>query len=341
MSSKLSRSTRRDVLLAGTTLLVMAPHVARGQGAEPVRFSLEFRIYGGNAPLFLGAESGIFRDQGINVTMDGSGGSVESVTRVATGTHPFGSADVSTLVEFASRNPKEAPKLIMTVFDRFPAVVLSLKRKPIKTLQELIGAKVGTGSVDAGAKIFPALLALNNIDLKAINRMTIDVKLRDTMLIKGAVDAVVGFDYTTIFNLIEAGLKLEDITLLYFADFGFDFWGNSLIVNPAVLEKSPDLVRRVAIAVARSWAAAAKDRAGAINAVTKRDGLLKATTERARMDWVLDHLVLTPNVRQNGIGNMDAQRMERGINLLKEGFQLATAPTMDQIYDSRFLPSCD
>ena len=117
------------------------------------------------------------------------------------------------------------------------AVVLSLKRKPIKTLQELVGARVGTGSVDAGAKIFPALLALNKVDMKAINRMTIDVKLRDTMLIKGEVDAVVGFDYTTIFNLIEAGLKLEDITLLYFADYGFDFWGNSLIVNPAVITK--------------------------------------------------------------------------------------------------------
>jgi len=277
-------------------------------------------------------------NQGINVTMDGSGGSVESVTRVATGTHPFGLADVSTLVEFASRNPKEAPKLIMTVFDKFPAVVLSLKRKPIKTLQEMIGARIGTGSVDAGSKILPALLALNNIDLKSINRTTIDVKLRDTMLIKGEVDAVVGFDYTIIFNLMEAGLKLEDITLLYFADFGFNFWGNSLIANPAVVEKNPELVRRVALAVARSWAAASKDRAAAISAVTKRDGLLKAETERARMDWVLDKLVLTPNVRQNGIGNMNQERMERGINVIKEGFQLTTAPTMEQIYDGRFLP---
>jgi NitT/TauT family transport system substrate-binding protein len=345
MSSEVAARTRRDVLRAGVGFAggllappLATPQLARAQGADPVRFSLEFRIYGGNAPLFLGAESGIFRQQGIEVTMDGSGGSVESVTRVATGTHAFGLADLSTLVEFTARNPKEAPKLIMTVFDRFPAVVLSLKRKPIKTLPELVGAKVGTGSVDAGSKIFPALLALNKVDLKAINRMTVDVKLRDTMLIKGEVDAVVGFDYTTIFNLIEAGLKLEDITLLYFADFGFDFWGNSLIVNPTVLEKNPDLVKRVAIAVARSWAAAAKDRAAAISAVTKRDGLLKATTERARMDWVLDRLVMTQNVRQNGIGNMDAQRMERGINLLKEGFQLATAPTMEQIYDDRFLP---
>jgi NitT/TauT family transport system substrate-binding protein len=340
MGSKKATLSRRDILLAGGGLagLAAAPHLARAQSADAVRFSLEFRIYGGNAPLFLGAESGIFREQGINVTLDGSSGSVESVTRVATGTHPFGLADLSTLVEFTSRNPNEAPRLIMTVFDRFPAVVVSLKRKPVKTLQELVGVRLGTGSVDAGSKILPALLSLNNIDLKSINRSTIDVKLRDTMLLKGEVDAVIGFDYTTIFNLIEAGLKLEDITLLYFSDFGFDFWGNSLIVNPAMIEKNPDLVRRVAIAVARSWAAAAKDRAAAVAAVTKRDGLLKAQTERARMDWVLDKLVLTPNVRQNGISHMDPQRMARGINVLKQGFQLSSAPTMEQIYDSRFLP---
>ena len=30
--------------------------------------------------------------------------------------------------------------------------------------------------------------------------------------------------------------------------------------------------------------------------------------------------------------------MERGINLLKEGFQLATPPTIEQMYDNRFLP---
>ena len=340
MTANYCEPTRRAILRAGTAAagLVAVPYVARAQSPDAVRFSLEFRIYGGNAPMWLGAETGIFREQGINVTMDGSSGSVELVTRVATGTHPFGLADLSTLVEFTSRNPKEAPKLIMTVFDRFPAVVVSLERKPIKTLQELAGARLGTGSVDAGSKILPALLNLNNVDIKSINRSTIDVKLRDTMLMKGEVDAVIGFDYTTIFNLIEAGLKLEDITLLYFSDFGFDFWGNSLIVNPAMVEKNPDLVRRVAIAVARSWAAAAKDRAAAIAAVTKRDGLLKAGTERARMDWVLDKLVLTPNVRQNGISHMDAQRMARGINVLKEGFQLSSAPTMEQIYDSRFLP---
>jgi NitT/TauT family transport system substrate-binding protein len=116
MSSEVAARSRRDVLRAGVGLAgvlatphLAAPTLAWAQGVDPVRFSLEFRIYGGNAPLFLGAESGIFREQGIEVTMDGSGGSVESVTRIATGTHPFGLADLSTLVEFTARNPKEAP----------------------------------------------------------------------------------------------------------------------------------------------------------------------------------------------------------------------------------------
>jgi NitT/TauT family transport system substrate-binding protein len=340
MPSGFARTTRRDILRAGTGLagLLAMPHVARGQAADPVRFSLEFRIYGGNAPMFLAAEAGIFREQGISAAIDGSSGSGESITRIATGTHDFGTADVSTLVEFAARNPKEAPKLIMTVFDRFPAVVLSLKRKPINTLKQLEGARLGTGTSDAGSKILPALLARNKIDAKAINRVTIDVKLRETMLLKGEVDAIIAFDYTALFNLVEAGLKIDDVVLLYFSDFGFDFWGNSLIASPALIEKNPDLVRRLALAVARGWVASAKDRAAAINAVTKRDGLLKATTERARMDWMIDRLVLTPNVQKNGLGWMDSQRMERGLTVLKEGFQLTAAPTMDQIYDDRFLP---
>jgi NitT/TauT family transport system substrate-binding protein len=342
MTVGISRITRRNVLRGGAGVaasLIAAPAIVRAQSLDAVKFSLEFRIYGGNAPMFLGAESGIFRNLGIDISLDGSSGSGESVTRVASGTHAFGVADASTAIEFGARNPSVAPKLIMPVFDRFPAVVLSLKRKPIKKLQDLVGVKLGTGTADAGVKILPALLALNKIDPASINRVTIDVKLRDTMLLKGDVDAVIAFDYTAIFNLIENGVKLEDITLLYFSEFGFDFPGNTVITSSAMIEKNPDLVRRVATGVARSWVASARDRAAAINAVVKRDRLLNPETERKRMDWVIDRLILTPAVRANGIGHIDQERMKKGIAVLKDGFQIATMPTFEQIYDTRFLPS--
>jgi NitT/TauT family transport system substrate-binding protein len=334
-------NTRRSLLKAGVGAaagLMAMPYVGNAQAADAIKFSLEFRIYGGNAPMFLGVENGIFRDLALDITPEGSSGSGESVNRVATGTYPFGFADASTAVEFAARNPDSAPKIVMTVFDRFPAVVISFKRQPINKLQDMVGKKIATGSADAGARILPALLSRAKVDIGSINRVTVDVKLRDTLLMKGDVDGVIGFDYTTIFNLIEAGAKLEDINLLYFSDWGFDFPGNSLIVNPEVLQKSPDLVRRVALATARAWVAAAKDRKAAIAAVMKRDRLLKQDTELARMSWVIDRLILTPSVKQYGLGHIDTARMTNGINVLKEGFNLAQAPTLDQIYDGRFLP---
>jgi NitT/TauT family transport system substrate-binding protein len=299
--------TRRTAL-AGAVASVASPYVARAQALDQVKMSLEFRIYGG-----------------------------ESVTRVAVGTHPFGLADASALVEFASRNPDDTPKLVMPVFDVFPAVILSIKKK-ITSLKDIAGLRVGGGSADAGVKVFPAILALNKIDPASFKRVTTDIKLRDTMLLTGDVDAVIAFDYTAIFNLLDNGVKMEDISLLYFSQMGFDFFGNSLIVNRDVAAKNPDLVKRMAIAVARSWVAASKDREGAIAAVMKREKLLNPKIELARMSWVIDKLIRTENVRKNGIGVIDKARVGRALDLIKEGFQLPTAPKVDQIVDDRFLP---
>jgi thiol-disulfide isomerase/thioredoxin len=142
----------RRTLVSGMAAGLAMPHVARAQAADAVKLSLEFRIYGGNAPSFLAIENGIYKKLGLDVTPEGSSGSGECVTRVAAGTHPFGLADASALVEFAARNPSASPKLVMPIFDIFPAVILSIKKK-ITSLKDLAGLKLGTGTSDAGVKI--------------------------------------------------------------------------------------------------------------------------------------------------------------------------------------------
>ncbi len=68
--------------------------------------------------------------------------------------------------------------------------------------------------------------------------MNLDVKLRETMLMKGDVDATIAFDYTALFNLVDNGVKIEDINLLYFKDFGFNFPGIPLIASREMIEKN-------------------------------------------------------------------------------------------------------
>jgi NitT/TauT family transport system substrate-binding protein len=342
MVTKLFDLTRRQTLLSGAAAAagVLAPATrAFAQSADAVKLALEFRIYGGNAPSFYAIERGIFKDLNLNVTADGSSGSGEAITRVASGAYEFGLADASAVVEFAGRNPDAAPKIIMPIFDVFPAVVLSLKRKPIRSLQDLVGAKLGVGTADAGSKILPALFARNNIDPKSVNRITLDVKLRDTMLLRGDVDAVIAFDYTAIFNLMDNGIPIEDVTLLYYHSFGFNFFGNSLITSAQMIKDKPDVVKRMALGIARSWTGAHKNRDQATEAVMKRDKLLNPKIERARMDWVIDRLIRTENVRKNGLGAFEMKRVEESIGVLADGLGLPVRPTPQSLLDLTFMPA--
>ncbi|MET0222096.1 MAG: ABC transporter substrate-binding protein [Tardiphaga sp.] len=337
--------TRRDILRVGAGVLgaaaLGAPSIARAQTKDNIPFSLDFRIYGGNSPFFFAQDSGINKDLGFGMKLDGAPGSGEAVARVAQGSHSFGFADATTLVEFAARNPNETPKMILGIFDRFPACVLSFGKKPIKTLKDLEGAKIGIGAASAATKVLPALLERAGIDPKKVNWTTVDVKIRDSLLLRGTIDGVIGFDYTSIFNLIDAGAKLEDLHFLYFSDYGFTFPSNGLIASRAMIEKEPALCKSVALATARAWKASVKNPAATIAAVVKREPLLQTDVEVARLKWVIDKHVLTASTREHGMGYIDPARIAAGTTIIKEGFGLPAVPELSQYYDPQFLPAAD
>jgi NitT/TauT family transport system substrate-binding protein len=330
---------RRALLRAGASgaVALAMPSVARAQVKE-IPFSLDFRIYGGNSPFFVGEETGINKDLGLSLKLDGAPGSAEAVRRVASGTHTFAFADIATLIEFSARNPGQAPKLLMSIFDDFPACLISLDKKPLTSLKDLEGARIGIGAASAATKIVPVLLETNGFDSKKVNFVTVDVKIRDSMLLRGAVDAVIGFDYTSVFNLLEAGVALSSIRFFYFSQLGFDFPSNSLIASRSIVDSDPDLCKRVTLATARAWKTACKDPSAAATIVHNRDQLLQAPVERQRLEWLRDKHILTENVRHNGLGHIDPTRMENGNKLLQKGLELPAAPKLSDYYDDRFLP---
>jgi NitT/TauT family transport system substrate-binding protein len=333
--TQFGRSSRREFLggMAAAGLMAPTPLFA----ADQFKMSLEFRIYGGNAPMFLAQEK-IYAKHGLDITPEGSAGSDESIRRVAAGNYPFGLADASTVVAFAGRNPGVSPKILMPLFDRFPACIISLKKKPVKSIEDLKKVKLGSASSDAGSRIFPVLVALNKIDVKSLDITTVDVKLRDALLLQGQVDAVIGFDYTSVFNLIGNGLKMEDINLFYFSEMGFGMFGNSLIAHPDVVAKQPDLCKRVAAATAEAWIYSHANPQQAIDAVVKRDKLLTPDVELQRLKFLYAQNIVTENVKKNGLGSFDTERMSKAIGMIAEAFQLTSAPAIDAIYDGRFMP---
>ena len=74
----------------------------------------------------------------------GSAGSGEVVRDLAAGLG-IGLADPSTLIAFAGTNQKVTPKIILPIFDKVPACVISFKKKPVKTVADLKNVKIGMG----------------------------------------------------------------------------------------------------------------------------------------------------------------------------------------------------
>lgn len=315
-----------------------SPAISFAQSNAVVPFSLDFRVYGGNSPFTLAAASGLFADVGVDARVDGSSGSADCISRIATGSHQFGFADIQTLVEFTMRNPDAAPKLIMPILDHSPASIMTIGGQKPTALADLKGKRIGVAANSAATKIMPIVLQLNNIAQDEIEFISVDVRIRDSMLLQGQLDGVVGYDYTSIFNFVDNGVERDSINTLYFDEFGFDFPGNALIASQQMIKDKPDLCSAIALASARAWRATNNDPAAAIRATVAREPLLKADVEEQRIRFILDQHVRTESVQKNGIGYLDPARMSKGLSLMAEGLGWAETPTLEDFYNNSFLP---
>jgi hypothetical protein len=63
----------------------------------------------------------------------------------------------------------------------------------------------------------------------------------------------------------------------------------------------------------------------------------RCQVEIVRLKWALD-FVVTPTVRQSGIGNVDPARLGKHIDIVTEGFQLPRKLPSEAVFDPQFLP---
>src|SRR6478735_9127286 len=199
--------------VAATTLAAgMAPAFA--QAVTPLKFQLDWRFEGPAALFLTPAAKGYFKDAKLDVIIDAGNGSGGAVTRVASGTYDMGFADLAALMEFHANNPDapNKPVAIMVVYNNTPASVMALKKSGIRTPADLNGKKLGAPVFDAGRRAFPIFAKANKVT--GFQWTAMDPTLRETMLMRGDIDAITGFSFTSVLNLEARGVKPEDIVTL-------------------------------------------------------------------------------------------------------------------------------
>jgi NitT/TauT family transport system substrate-binding protein len=211
--------------------------------ATPIKFQLDWRFEGPAALFLQPVAKGYFQAAGLNVTVDAGSGSGGAIQRVASGSYDMGFADLAALMEFHANNPevKDKPVAVMMVYNNTPASVMALKKSAIAKPADLTGKKLGAPVFDAGRRGFPLFAKANKVG--DVQWTTMDPPLRETMLVRGDIDAITGFTFTSLLNLEARGVKAADVTVMPFADNGVKLYGNAIIASAKLVRENPEAVR--------------------------------------------------------------------------------------------------
>jgi NitT/TauT family transport system substrate-binding protein len=182
---------------------------------------------------------------------------------------------------------------------------------------------------------------VNKIDESTLKWINVTPALREPMLIKGEADAITGHITTVVLNMQAVGVPEKDILVMAYADYGVELYGHVLVTKPEFAERNPEDVRNFIRATVHGMKAMIKDPDAAVASQKKRDPLLNADIEKARLKMSLDYMFITPNVMNNGMSNVDMARLERTLKQVEKPFELTTVPSASQVYVSKYLPPRD
>jgi NitT/TauT family transport system substrate-binding protein len=323
------------LLTALAATLLAAPVFAQTE----MPFTLDWKFEGPAAPYFHALDAGYFADAGLTVTISEGAGSLDAIPKVATGAFPVGFADINSLMRFLDQNPGAPVTAVMMVYDKPPFAVVGRRSLGVETPADLAGKTLGAPPPDGAWAQFPIFAAENGIDVSAVTVEPVGFPTREPMLAGGNVDAITGFSFSSTLNLKRLGVPAEDISVMLMADYGVDLYGNAIIVNTDFAAANPELVTGFLGAVARGWKDAIATPDAAITALMARNPAADAALETERLQMAVDANVLTDFVKANGMGSIDAARMDSAIEQTKSVYEFQNAPDASLYFDPSYLPT--
>src|SRR6516165_2859666 len=277
-------------------------------GAETdVKFALDWKFEGPSAPYFVAIDKGYYKAEGLNVTIDSGPGSVAGIARVAAGTYPIGFFDINSLVKFRDQNPDKKVQAVLMIYDKPAFAIGTTAKTGIAKPKDLEGRVLGAPTADGAFAQWKAFVKENGIDESKVKIENVGFPVREPMLAEGKVDAITGFSFSMYYNLLQKGIKPDDIKIMLMADYGLVLY----------TIKDPDT---------------------AIRSVMARNETADPKIELDRLKMSLRDNFVTPWVKANGFGGVDMTRLAKSIDQIGLTYEFKNRPTAEDIFTSQYLP---
>lgn len=332
-------NARRAGKLAWIALLLAATFATSAAAETTIRFTLDFKLEGPSAPFLVPLDKGYYSAEGLNVTIDTALGSLQPIERVASGEYDMGFGDINTLIKFRDAKPATPVKAVFMLYNRPPYAVIGRKSRGIGKPKDLEGKTLGAPSAGGAYAQWPIFAQANSIDVSKVAIENVSFPVREPMLAAGQVDAITGYSFTSYVDLKDKGVPVDDIVVLLMADYGVALYGSAILVNTKFAAEHPDAVQGFLRAFLKGLKDTVKQPATAIDSVIKRDGEARKNVELERLNMAIHENIITPEVKADGFGGIDADRFARALEQIALTYKFKAKPKVDDIFDSSFLPA--
>lgn len=319
-----------------TAVGILAATLAAAETKVP--FALDWKFEGPAAPYFAAIDNGHFKAEGLDVTIEAGSGSVSTIPKIATGAFPIGFGDINSVIKFLDQNPGAPVTAVMMVYDKPPFAVVGRKSLGVSAPKDLEGKVLGAPPPDGAWAQFPVFAKETGLNVSAVTVEPVGFPTREPMLAEGNVAAITGFSFSSVVNLKRLGVPADDISSILMADHGLELYGNAILVNTDWAKDNGETVEAFLRAVAKGWTDVIADPAAGIESLVKRNPAADKGLEQERLEIAIVQNVATDYVKANGMGGIDAARMEAAIGQLGETYDFQNAPDAALYFTDAYLP---
>jgi NitT/TauT family transport system substrate-binding protein len=314
-----------SALLAGG----LAP--AAAQAPKPLTLTLNFLAGGPQAGFMYARKLGLYREAGIDLTIEEGKGSATTAQLVATGQAQVGFADAPAAMQIRSKGGPV--KIIAPVLQTNGFAIISLEETGIKAVRDLVGKRVAVQPGTAQTTLLEPIFAANKIDKDRVNIVNIDPAALVGALLEKKVDAILaGADFQSV-QIRDRGFKVTD---LFYRDIGVPTVGLSIIAREDKLKADPDLYRKFVAVSLRGWDEARKNPAAAAAAVVEQ---FAAANQEQILKQLRVDLLLVCAPGATALGRVPDKNWQVTYELLTTYLGLPRERPITDYYTTEFLPA--
>jgi NitT/TauT family transport system substrate-binding protein len=316
--------SRRDalgLLMAGTLAGVVqgtGRAVSQEKNLTKLRLRLDFLGTPSHAYFFAAQDRGFFEAEGLSVDILEGNSSAVAIQQVANKSEDFSVPGFDALV--SARQEDVPAVMVLCVFRRTPAVLVSLRSSGISKAADLAGKTIGVRAGSGPVTIFPAYLAASGVDIDKVKLLNLDFSAFIPSLLQKRIDGFVGFAPTQ-YPVVKS-LASEPVDVLHFSDAGIVTMSMGIVAHPDTVKERPDVVRGFVRAVQRGmqWVKGNPDEAAKLM-MARFPRTIKPETAKVSVD-ISNTFLSTDRTKNKPLGYIDLEDARDTVKILEKYLNL-------------------